>query len=563
MEEVWLGREVPGAAAATLAAGGLPRRLAELLALRGVCDADGAREFLNPSRAQLQPGSLLRGFDEAAARLADAAGEGRTVAVVGDYDVDGIAATALLVGALRRAGSRVEPILAHRHEEGYGFQEIHVRRAAELGASLIVTVDCGTNSRAAAATARRLGLDLVVTDHHLPDGGEPIDALVVNPRQATCRAPFDELTGAGLAYKLAVAVLERRGLEVPWESLLRMACLGTIADVAPLRGENRALVALGLEALATTPSPGLRALFDAGRVRPPIRASHVAFRIAPRLNAAGRLATPEPALALLLERDPGRARELAGRLEEWNRERQRLEARIVEQARESLASGGDTAPLAVVWGEEWNRGVVGIAAARLARDLERPVILLAHEGDTATGSGRSVPPVDLHEFLRPWAPRLERFGGHAMAVGMTVRSDRLETLRAEWSRAAEAWPATVRTRERRYDLALEPGEVGAPLLELVERLEPFGAGNEEPTFRVGPLAPVAPARAFGNGHGAVLVASPRGGEPFELLGWGWAERLVDLPGSFEVLARIERDAYRGGVRAEVSALRPVAEAPAH
>lgn len=560
--ERWLGAVLPSAAERLLAAG-LPRRLAELLALRGVSDEIDARAFLEPTREQLLPCDKLAGLDRAVGRLARATADGEFVVVLGDYDVDGIAATALLVAVLRSAGARVEPILAHRHEEGYGFQEVHARRARELGATLLVTVDCGTNSHAAALEARRLGLDLIVTDHHLPEGEDPEGAVVVNPRRTVCAYPFEHLTGAGLAFKIAVALLDRLGRAVPWDSLLRMACLGTIADVAPLRGENRVLAALGLAALERSHSAGLRALLEsAGLSRARLRASDVGFRLAPRLNAAGRLGTPEPALELLLERDEGRARDLAAALEAWNRERQQIEARMLEQARRALESRGVTPPIVVLSSPDWNRGVVGIAAARLTRELGRPVLLLAEADGFATGSGRSLPSIDLHGFLKRWSPALARFGGHALAVGMTVALDRLEGLVAEWEAAAATWGIDGLVLERRYDLELAPDEVGAPIVELLARLEPCGAGNEEPLFRIGPLAATGPLRRFGNGHGAVLVAPAEGGRPFEAFGWGWARRLAALPPRFEVLARVERDRFRGGARLELHALRAVEGAAA-
>jgi single-stranded-DNA-specific exonuclease len=552
----------PAPAARALREAGHPRRLAELLALRGIASDAEASAFLTPARDQLHPGRELLGIDRAVERLADLCTRNRGVAILGDYDVDGISGTALLAAVLRATGARVETLIGRRHEEGYGFHPVHARRAAERGVDLLVTVDCGTNSRAAAEEAARLGLALVIVDHHLPDGAPPPGAVLINPRQAGCRYPFRELTGAGLAFKLAVALLERMGREVPWQALLRIACLGTIADVAPLVGENRVIAALGLEALGSTRSAGLAALFEEAGVRPPLRAEDVGFRLGPRLNAAGRLGSAEPALELLLERDPARARELARRLGRANRERQELEARLLDEARAAIGARGRP-PLAVAWSGSWHRGVVGIVAAKLARELRRPVLLLAVEGELATGSGRSVASVHLHDFLAPWAGRLERFGGHAQAVGLTARTATLEALAAEWEEAAATWPAATLQPSLRYDLELELAEVGPGLLDELARLEPFGAGNEEPLFRLGPLTAAGPARRFGNGHASLPLAAGAGAAaPVEAVGWGWADRLGALPESFEVLARVERDRWRGGARLRLEDLRPL-DASAH
>ena len=552
----WVAARLPPAAR-ELHAAGHPRRLAELLALRGVESDAQAAAFLAPSREQLHPARELLGLDEAVTRLADLCARHRGVAILGDYDVDGISGTALLAAVLRSAGARVETQIGRRHEEGYGFHPVHARRAAEQGVDLLVTVDCGTNSLAAAEEAARLGLALVVVDHHIPEGAPPPGAVLINPRQAGCRYPFRELSGAGLVFKLAVALLEHLGREVPWQALLRIACLGTIADVAPLVGENRVIAALGLAALASTRSAGLAALFEEAGVRPPLRAVDVGFRLGPRLNAAGRLGAAEPALELLLERDPARARELARQLGRANRERQELEARLLEEARAAIESRGRP-PIAVAWSGAWHRGVVGIVAAKLARELHRPVLLLAVDGDLATGSGRSVAAVHLHDFLAPWAARLERFGGHAQAVGLTARTASLDALAREWESAAAAWPAELLEASRHYDLELELSEVGAGLLADLERMEPCGAGNEEPLFRLGPLTTAGPVRRFGNGHASLpLVASGAEGPAVDAVGWGWAERLDALPASFEVLARVERDRWRGGARLRLEDLRPL------
>jgi len=556
---VWTRAEVAGAPA--LAAHGFPERAARLLARRGPADAAGVRAFLAPTLESLHPAHALLGLSAAVERLAAARRRSEKVAIVGDYDVDGIAATALLAATLRSDGVEVETVLPRRDCEGYGFQPVHVERAAAAGCRLLVTVDCGIQSFEGAGAAARRGLDLIVTDHHLPGAELPRPALIVNPRQPGCSYPFRDLTGAGLALKLAVAYLERAGREVPWPALLRIACLGTIADVAPLVGENRVIAALGLAALADARSPGLRALLGAAGVQPPVRAADVGYRIGPRLNAAGRLGAPDPALEVLLTRDPTRAAELVEQLGRWNAERQAHEATILSEARAEIGRRGGLPPVVVAWSEGWHKGVVGVAAGRLARELHRPVLLLAVEGELATGSGRSVEGISLHGFVEPVADQLERFGGHDQAIGLTARKGALVGLRSSLEEAAATWDESLLTPRLEYDDELDPDELVEDLWSTAPGLEPFGAGNPEPLFRIGPLRAAAPPRTFGNRHLSVRVAAGTRGL-VDLVGWGWAERGQDWSRPFEVLAHLDRDRMRGGLALRLVDARPVASAVA-
>jgi single-stranded-DNA-specific exonuclease len=560
-EAIWAPAEIAADPTALLSAGHT-ERIARLLARRGIQTAAAARSFLVPALDQLHPGSELLGLDAAVDRLDAARERGERVAIVGDYDVDGVAATALLAAVLRSLGVSVETLLPRRDVEGYGFQPLHARQAAAAGCSVIVTVDCGIQAHEAASACAAAGLDLIVTDHHLPGPALPAPAIVLNPRQPGCSYPYRELTGAGLALKLGAGLLERAGRSIPWEALLRIACLGTIADVAPLTGENRVIAALGLAALADPRSPGLRALLGAAGIEPPVRASDVGFRLGPRLNAAGRLDSPEPALELLLTRDPGRAGELVELLDRRNRERQAIENRILEAARRELAARDPMPGIVVLWSEEWHRGVVGVAAGRLARELSRPAVLLASDGDLAVGSGRGVPGISIHDFLAPWAGELERFGGHAAAIGLTARADRLPRLRESWERAAAAWPSDRLVRRIDYDSELEPGEVGDALFAAIAALEPFGAENPEPLFRIGPLRRVREPRTFGGRHVALRAAAPGSAAEIELVGWGWAVREVDWREPFEVLGHLDRDRFRGEVVVRLVDQRPVGPGPA-
>lgn len=545
----WIPAPVPESAAAVRAAG-YPAWLAALLARRGVADAESARRFLEPSLEHLHDPLLLFGMPQAVERVMRARDRGEKVAVVGDYDVDGVTATALLLVVLRRCGIDAEAIVPHRLREGYGFQETHVERAVELGCTLVVTVDCGTSAGPAVEAAAARGIDVVVTDHHLPGEGLPAGTVLVNPRQPECEYPFADLSGVGLAFKLASALLARCGRAVDVRALLRIACLGTIADLVPLRGENRVIATLGLADLRETRSRGLRALLRVAGVRGRTRAADVGFKLGPRLNAAGRLDTAEHALRLLLTADEAEADRLAGELDAWNRERQAAELRAVEEAREMLVPRTPRPAILVAWSPAWHRGVVGIAAGRIARELHRPTILLACDGEVAVGSGRSIPDVALHELVGRFAGELERFGGHAQAIGLTARVDRLEALRAALEEAAAAsWPEDRLVQRLEYELELPVAALPRALLEL-ERLEPFGQGNPAPLARLGPLQVLGAPRRFGNGHLSALARnagdSEKGSPAVRLLGWGWANRADRFVGRFEALGHLERDDESGG-----------------
>lgn len=549
----WVAAPVPDGAA-DLERVGLPRWMAVLLARRGVTDEMEARRFLQPSLDQLHDPFLLHGMESAVERLLAARDGGQRIAIVGDYDVDGVTATAILLAVLKNCGCDAIPIVPHRLREGYGFQPVHVERARAEGCAVILTADCGSSAAEAVEEAMSSGIDVVVTDHHLPGCELPVGTVHINPRQQVCCYPFRDLAAAGLALKLALAFAGRCGKELDPAPLLRIACLGTIADLVPLRGENRVIASLGLTALADVRSAGLKALLQQAGVKAPFSAADVGYRIGPRINAAGRLHEAERALELLLSRDPKRASELALELDGWNRDRQAEEARVVEEAFAMFQTSAERPlpPILVGWSAAWHKGVVGIAAGRVAKELHRPTLLLAVEEDAsssdavATGSGRSIHGLDLHAFLLGWKERMVRFGGHTQAVGLTVRLDLLDELRREWEAAGAEWPTALLTRRHEYELELEPRRLTSKLVAQLARLEPYGQGNPRPLVRTGPLRLDGPPRLFGNGHLSARACGGEDGAPVDLVGWGWQERAADLAGSFEALGWIEHDDYRGG-----------------
>lgn len=544
----WVEKPAPEAAGALAEAGyGL---LAAPLARRGVATAAEADAFLAPHRRGLHDPFLLHGMEEAVERLLAVCRDRGTVAVVGDYDVDGVTACALLTAVLRALGAEATPILPNRLTEGYGFQTLQVEKAERAGARLIVTVDCGTTSIEAVLAAIDRGIDVIVTDHHVVGSDFPSRATQINPLQDECSYPFRHLCGAGLAFKLAQGVLRRSGREEPLAALLRVACLGTIADVVPLVGENRVIAALGLRALSEARSPGLRALMRVARVTGAVSSTEVAFRLGPRINAAGRLADAEVALRLLLTRDSAEADRLAGELDTLNRDRQAAERRVVKEAGELFAARDPLPGILVGWSAEWHRGVVGIAAGRLAREFHRPVILLGVDGDMGTGSGRSIPRLDLHSFVAGFQHLMVRFGGHPQAIGLSAALSGLPDLREAMEQAAD-WPPELLVRRREYELDLSAEQVGRALYAELARLEPHGEGNRRPLIRLGPLERAGPLREFGRDH-VKLRARAAGregaerGRPVWLLGWGWKKRSASLDGRFEVLGALEWDSYQGG-----------------
>ena len=544
----WVAAPTPPGLDALVAAGH-SSRFAALLARRGVIDGQGADRFLSPSIEDLHSPLLLSGMSEAVDRLV-AAREGKEkIAIVGDYDVDGVTATAQLLAVFSACGMDARAILPHRMRDGYGFQPCHVERAREAGCGLIVTADCGSSSLPAIEAATRAGLSVIVTDHHLPGGPLPPGTIQINPRQEGCGYPFPDLAAAGIALKLSLALGERLGRTLPLDSLLRISCLGTIADLVPLRGENRVIAALGLKALESSRSVGLKALIRQAGMKTPYSASDIGFRIGPRLNAAGRLADADPALEILMSRDEARATELASQLDGWNRERQAEEARVVEQAEaqaeERVERLGRTPAIFTLWSPEWHRGVVGIAAGRIARIWNRPTLLLAVEGETATGSGRSVPGIALHGFLSPWKDRLLRFGGHAQALGLSAGLDGLPGLRDEWEEAAAgAFSPELLEPSHSYELEVSAKEIDLGWFRELSRLAPFGQGNPQPVVRVGPLELAAPPRLFGAENLSARARGADGGH-LNLVGWGWRERAERLGGRFEVLGTLDLDRFLG------------------
>ena len=458
---------------------GVSRVLAQVLARRGLGDPAAAREFLDAAEAH-RP-TAFRGMSAAVELVLGHISRGSTITVHGDYDCDGVCSTAILVGALRELGAEVDWHLPDRQGEGYGLAAETVQRLIDRGTELLITADCAITAVAEVAQARAGGLDVLVTDHHSPreDGVLP-DAPYVHP--ALCGYPCTELCATAVAAKLAQALRERAGLD-PGErdAELELVALATVADVVALRGENRRLVRAGLRALASTARPGLRALMSVAQVQPlRIDERALAFRLAPRINAAGRLYRADSALELLLTDDGERAHELAAELDHANAERRQVETRIRFEAEAQVAASGPMAAY-VLAATGWHPGVIGIVAARIAERHQRPAVLVAlpdGAGEMASGSGRSIPAFDLLGGLRAAGEHLERYGGHHAAAGLTLDPARLDAFRDAFvSHARAVLESQQAIGSERVDAIASGEELGLSLAEELTRLAPFGAAN--------------------------------------------------------------------------------------
>ncbi len=540
---------------------GVSEITAAVLARRGHADVDAARAFLEarlPGHDPLALGDMAA----AVARIREAIAAGEGICVHGDYDVDGICATAVAVLSLREAGADVSWHLPSRFEEGYGVARETVERVAADGVRLLVTVDCGITALAEVAHARELGLDVIVTDHHRP-GDELPDCLVVATRPSSY--PFPDLCGTGVAHKLAEALLGEGHPELARH--LDLVGLATIADVVPLQDENRALAAAGLRQLARTRRPGLRALMQSARVDPAtVDSSAVGFRLAPRINAAGRLHRPDLALDLLLTDDADEARRLAGELEGLNRERQAVEDRMLRSA-VARVDGWPEAQRRrrgyVLWDEEWHEGVIGIVASRLVEKFGRPVVLIAGTGDGWKGSGRSIAAFDLHGALGACAEHLERYGGHRAAAGLSIRTEQLEPFAEAFAAQADAVLTEDDLRPVQVVDAIVPA--AALTLELaqeLDRLAPFGLGNPDVTLLVAAVEAVEPA-TVGEGKHLRFRVRQHGRDAGSAIAFGLGSQLdrLDRELKYDLLFRLKENRWNGTVAPQL-VVRRVFDSPA-
>ena len=520
---------------------GVTPLVAHLLALRGIQSGSEAREFLAPSLSHLHSPYLMRGMREAVARISAAIANREDILIYGDYDADGTTAVVILKTAIELCGGVADFHVPHRIKEGYGIKDDVIERAAAAGVKLVISVDTGIRAFQAAETARRIGLDLIVTDHHLPEANEGVPSAyaVLNPNQNGCDYPCKALCGAGVAFKVSQALFSNFKDNVDQEKLtrsfLKIAAIATIADAVPLVGENRAIARLGLEGLRRPVNGGLKALLEVSGLADSQRAlvaGDVGFRLGPRINAAGRMDVARDVVELFTSKDPERCRAIAARLDLLNRERQNEEARILTEIDSQLtdSSAWKSKSCLVLDGDGWHRGVVGIVASRVVEKTGRPALVIAKDGDEAHGSGRSIAALHLLEALESCHDLFTRFGGHEHAVGFSLPSARLDELKHRLNSFAEQRLSEEDLiPEVTVDAEISLASVTPKLRDSLCQLEPFGPANPEPVFSARGVSLVLPPQPIKEKHIKLRVKQRGNGEKsgfsYDAMGWRMASRL--------------------------------------
>ena len=555
---------------------GLEPPAARVLWARGLHDAAAVDQFLHPKLSALEDPFLLRGMEAAAERVLRAARGGERILIYGDYDVDGTSSIVILKLMLERLGAQADFHIPDRLKDGYGIQTGVLEEAARAGARLLISVDTGIRALEPLRRAAELGLDVIVTDHHLPEDELPPAVAILNPNQPGCPYPNKALCGAGVTFKLIQALMERSGMAPDRivklsDSLLVLVAVATVADVVGLTGENRVIVKRGLEGLARTRNKGLRALLASAGLAEgdPVTATDVAFRLGPRINAAGRMDHAAEVIELFLTGDAQRAHEIAQRLDALNAERQRTCEAIIGQITGRLGEPPlppERAGL-VFYDPEWHRGVVGIVANRIAETYHRPTLVLGRDGNSglAQGSGRSIPGFHLLAVLESLADLFERFGGRRAAVGVTLRPERVDELRERFNAAvARALTSEELQGELRFDAPLYLHELTDAAAAQVLQMAPFGYGNPAPLFYVPGVTLAEPPQTFGSTGDHLRLRLPSGnGRPLTAKAWRFAGRAHELaPGrKVDLALSIDQDLYslkRGyaGWSATVQDVRP-------
>ena len=535
-----------------------PDFLTRLLRRRGVEDDAGARRFLADAPTPLSDVATLPGAPEAVERIARAVRGGESIAVYGDFDVDGVTSTAMLTEVIRAVGGTVTPYIPDRFTEGYGLNtEALARLRRDQGVTLVVTADCGMTSIREIAVARDAGQEVVILDHHSVPDSLPDACVTVNPKLPGSRYGFPDLSTGGVAYRLARPLLDHFGKAVDEEQWADLAALSTVADVVPLRGENRWIVRTGLAVMARTTRPGLRALMDvAGLGDGPLDADDIAFALAPRLNAAGRLDHARHALHILMERDADRARALAERLDRLNLQRRQLTLDAMERAAARLTDEDPTAPLTFLGDAEIPAGIVGLVAGRLAEDRHRPSFVYEEGPEFSRASCRSIPEFDIAAALRHCDDLLIRHGGHAMAAGFTARTADLPALKERLTALASEQLRDVELHARlEVDAQVPLERVGPAQVTWLQRLGPFGAGNPAPMFVSTNLA-VRDARRVGSDDAHLRLTLRGGGRNWPAIGFGLGAASCRAGDRVDAVWALKRDSYRGSVELEIKDLAP-------
>jgi len=558
----WDTLECNDAAAETLAAAlKISPVVAKLLCQRGLSDPELADRFLNPSLDHLHDPMLLKDMDVAVERILAAIARKEKIAIHGDYDVDGVTSTVILRRALELLGGDVIHFIPERLKDGYGLQPVAIERLHADGVALVISVDCGIRGADAGRRARELGVDLIITDHHEPDTELPPALAVINPKRADCTYPDKYLAGVGVALKLVQALCRRAGRERLMPGFIKVAAIGTLADVVPLVGENRVIAKLGLELLTKGPHKvGLRALIEVcGLTGKTIDSYHIGFMLAPRVNAAGRMSTPDIAARLFLADDEAlteEVRQLALQLDGENVKRQEEEAEILAAAKKIVQTDPEVGArsILVVAGEGWHRGVIGIVASKLMDTFHRPAIVLSVEGDIAHGSCRSFSRFDMLGALERCAHLLTRFGGHKQAAGLTLDAGRIRELRLAVNAVADETlgPDDLMPRLR-IDGGLAFREITGGVAAGIMSLAPFGAGNPRPVFAARGVEIIDGPRKLKERH--LKMSLKQEGRIFRAVAWRAAERhdfLSEHKAALDVAFSLEQNHYNGNTYVELT-----------
>jgi len=560
----WLVREQNAERAAQFArALNVSTIVAGLLIARGHDTIESARRFLHPTHDQLHDPLLMLGMKDAVARILRAIDAGEKILIYGDYDVDGTTGTVVLRRALSILGAKTGFHVPHRFTEGYGIQQPALEKAHAEGYRLVISVDCGIRAHEPLHWARANGLDVIVTDHHLPDEdeGAPPAFCVLNPNQKGCDYPDKNLAGVGVAFKLAHALFRERGRESQIAGFLKVVAIGTVADVAQLTGENRAIVALGLKDLPKATNPGLRALMEiagfAGERE--MTAYDLGFRIGPRINAAGRMDAARAVVELFESSDSTEAKRLAEHLDTRNRERQVVQQEIVRRALEEFELSDKDEKLshvAVIAGDGWHRGVIGIAASKIAEKLYRPCIVISLDGEDGHGSARSIEAYHLLNGLTSCADLFDKFGGHSHAAGLSIKREHISEFRRRLNEhAASHLTGDDLIPVLNIDVELPADALKLSLAEELSALEPFGAGNPRPLFMTRNLQLMAEPRVMKEKHLKLRLAGDGSNRPLEAVWWSGVEELEGrtlTPGQrIELAYTIEPNTWRGETKLQL------------
>ncbi|MGB9723422.1 MAG: single-stranded-DNA-specific exonuclease RecJ [Chloroflexia bacterium] len=534
-----------------------PPTFAQLLWNRGLRSRAEAEEFLQPDYRHLADPLQMQGMRPAVERIVRALEAGERITVYGDFDADGVTGVTLLVQALRTLGGQVHPYIPHRIEEGYGLNMEAVERLAAEGTRLLITVDCGISNAAEVARAGALGMDVVITDHHVPPAERPPALAILNPRQPGCAYPFKRLAGVGIAFTL-VRGLARLGVpgreRLRREDFLDLVALGTVADVAPLVGENRILVAYGLEAIRRTERPGLRALMAVAGVRPErVGTGTIGFILGPRLNAAGRLRHARSAYHLLLAESQEEAAALARELDALNRERQEVMARVLEQARLQVLALPEERRVIFLASPDFPAGVIGLVAGKLLEEFYRPTLLIELGEGESRGSARSIPNFHITEALQRCADLLTRYGGHRVAAGFSLPNANLPVLEERLlALAASQLDEQALTPRLNIEAEVSLSDLDWGLLRLIEQLAPFGIENPQPLFLCRRVQ-VRNVRPVGNGGEHLRLTLSDGRSTREAIGFRLGPRAGECPAGryVDLVCTLERNTWNGEERLEL------------